>query len=42
MSLHDLQMICVGIMLAITPSMLVVAVALMRAPTVDREGRYEI
>lgn len=32
---HDLQMICLGAMLVLTPSMLVVAVLLMRAPTVD-------
>lgn len=34
---HDLQMICLGAMLVLTPSMLVLAVALMRAPTL-REG----
>lgn len=38
MSLHDLQMICLGGMLVLTPSMLVFAVLLLRAPTVDREG----
>lgn len=37
-TLSNLQWFLAGIMASWTPSMLVVAVLLMRAPTVDREG----
>lgn len=42
MSLHDLQLICVGIMLVLTPSMLVLALLLCRAPVLreDEEMPY--